>query len=93
MTISIRTLVMVGFLAAAAAPVAAQSANRTPPTVPPTPTKIGTLATETEAVRRCRIHCDSLATSTWHASSPHPSVAERAASQSYCAKRMSQTIR
>jgi hypothetical protein len=88
MTFSTRTLVLLGLLAAAAGPVAAQSANRTPPNAPPTPAKLGTLATETDAVRQCRIHCDALATSAWHASSPHPSVAERAARQSECAKRM-----
>ena len=88
MTFSTQALVLLGLLIAAAGPVAAQSANRTPPNVPTTPAKIGTLATETEAGRRCRIHCDALATSLWH-SSPHPSVAERAARQNDCAKRMS----
>jgi hypothetical protein len=82
--------VLLGLLTAAAGPVAAQSANRTPPNVPITPAKGGALATETEAGRRCRVHCEALAASFWHVSSPRPSVAERAARQSDCAKRMSQ---
>jgi hypothetical protein len=89
MSIGIRNLVMVGLLAAAAAPMSAQSANRTTPNISVKPAKVGTLATEPDARRRCRVHCQSQAGAAWHVNGQHPSVAERDARQTLCAKRMS----
>ena len=87
MTTTFRTLLIAGLLVSAAAPAGAQSANRTPPNVPPPPAKVGTLAPESDAVRRCRVHCQMEGASA-NVTSPHPSVAERQARQAYCAKRM-----
>lgn len=89
MTINLRTVLIVGLLTGAAVPAGAQSANRTTSNVPTKPAKVGVLATETETVRHCRVHCQSQAAAAWHVNGQHQSVAEREARQTFCAKRMS----
>jgi len=59
MTINTRTVLILGLLAGASVPAAAQSANRTTPNVPTTPAKVGVLAPKTESVPRCCMHHDS----------------------------------
>jgi hypothetical protein len=83
MTITFRTLLMAGLLASGALPAGAQSANRTLPGVPTNPPRVAVGASETAAVGRCRAHCQSQASPT------RQSTAERQATQTRCAKRMS----
>jgi hypothetical protein len=81
MTSKLTALMMVALLAAATT-AAAQSANRSGTPAPSAPARVERLAPEREAITACRRHCETAATPT------RPSVAERQARQSYCAKRM-----
>jgi hypothetical protein len=89
MTTKIRPIVIVAALVGMAAPVMAQSANRSGPGVPLRPATAKThLMAEPEGVSRCRSHCNALVLAKWHVSAPPQSLVEREARESSCIKEM-----
>jgi hypothetical protein len=84
----VRPAFVVLALIGAAAPIAAQSANRSVPGAPAARAGATRLANESEQVTRCRTHCYAAAATGTHTSLPHQSVAERQAREAACYRNM-----
>ena len=80
-----RTALAVAFAALWAVPATPQSANRTGPPTPAPQGPVTAGPAESQQVRTCRLHCDSLDATSQR---PQRSVVEKAARKDACAKKM-----